>query len=926
MMMEMRSLRMIILFLTILLCLQGIYAECEVPDAALKIKYDKLINAYFISCTNSSLVMTVGTVKTFRMKMRNHEIFTCVDQTFTTNIMGQKFSVMEAKCISNVTCNRPTKDGVDIIDTEKQLRYVGDKKSENFTVFTNYTAGDRIDLKCARGYGQPEKRCDDNSIFDYDSYDKEDKMSPEGTFTCQDDGEWNREPVIDCRRIVCKWTGNLNIDNGKLVGLKNDGDYFLDDAIQAVCDEGFKPTESAVCEPKGCFSKTTVSCEEIHCPSLDHYNNFENGYIVYSDQPITVNSTATFYCDPGYEKFGPDVLTCQGDGSWSDYDCVTCQRLEYAKEPPTLKTSCPAPCVPYGAIKEGSSYEIGDTVLFRCHENFHYLGAVDTIARICLENAMWNGTDIRCIGINKPAGKLLGETLENVVKRAEEHRKEWEKNNSVQASARTINIYKSLQLYLLVDTSGSIKNETFEIMKQFLGILLQTVFKTNNDKNDTEVFLRYFGRKVSNEFQFMTLSQFQNHKITRDDAKNWTEGDTNIPKALQTVITDINTRRTVNDKKDYSPSIALIVISDGQNNVGGAPGPDTINELHSLAETYSIFVGKPEGERSPMDKQGHLLMKSLASKNKNVQDEHFISIVLNNSVESLKHIVEQMTNVTADPIQCGEYSDLMKLNQNEDIDINTDALEGAWPWMVSLEDGEKFHQCGATLLNKNWILTAAHCNIKRDWKIYIGRTSKSDKGGIFIETSMADTIAHNEYNNITLHNDVRVVKLVNPVVYNREKPFAAPICLYNASEFPEIKYEDLFKAKSRGVVTGWGQVKEGGASSDNLKQLQIQIENDTICADKVPNKTKEQFNKSVNFCARGKGKDGKVIDSCNGDSGGPFVVKVEKVDSSKKRKSAIIQIGIVSWGLKCATPDSLGYYVRLNRDLIKWINEAISDK
>ncbi|KAG8138473.1 hypothetical protein E2320_004365 [Naja naja] len=118
----------------------------------------------------------------------------------------------------------------------------------------------------------------------------------------------------------------------------------------------------------------------------------------------------------------------------------------------------------------------------------------------------------------------------------------------------------------------------------------------------------------------------------------------------------------------------------------------------------------------------------------------------------------------------------------KDVTNGHHALPGTWPWLISIQiytpKGPR-HSCDGAVVDIRWILTAAHCfNAKKNslkvWKIVLGATDLSRLPDIAQLRSIKRIIFHQDYNPTTKINDVALIELDNPVIFN---DYVQPICL-----------------------------------------------------------------------------------------------------------------------------------------------------
>jgi secreted trypsin-like serine protease len=214
-----------------------------------------------------------------------------------------------------------------------------------------------------------------------------------------------------------------------------------------------------------------------------------------------------------------------------------------------------------------------------------------------------------------------------------------------------------------------------------------------------------------------------------------------------------------------------------------------------------------------------------------------------------------------------------------------DAVPYSWPWQVSIyrkRNATYFsHTCGATVISKQWIMSAAHCfageEINENYLLKLGvyNQEKDNEQGEQI-LKIVEIHVHPSYNQFQKGNDMSLLKLEKPLEFSDH---ISPVCL------PELN-EDQPAADTNVFLTGWGKIRAGPREdttipiATNLKQVAMPLLSQQRCG-QVAGTLRPQL-----LLCMGDGKSEKS--ACFGDSGGPTVIQDPKTSAWK-------QIGIASF-------------------------------
>ncbi|MEM7126577.1 MAG: serine protease [Chloroflexota bacterium] len=239
-----------------------------------------------------------------------------------------------------------------------------------------------------------------------------------------------------------------------------------------------------------------------------------------------------------------------------------------------------------------------------------------------------------------------------------------------------------------------------------------------------------------------------------------------------------------------------------------------------------------------------------------------------------------------------------------------EAEEGEWPWIVAIVkqgvSNNRFAQiCAGTLIDREWVLTAAHCTFGRtpeELEILITNGSLNDPESERIAVKQIVRSPH--YNRSTSTADIALIQL--------ERSLNLPIAVLINAFDQEMQQDGVLTR-----VVGWGRTSHAVRTSQ-LHQVDVPLANQETC--RIAYEQQGYEIDSTMLCA-GLSEGGK--DACTGDSGGPLLIPRGPADSNAPVEWLLA--GIISWGKGCAQPNAYGVYTRVS-EFIPWIYYHIAQQ
>ncbi|KAM4589324.1 complement C2 [Fundulus diaphanus] len=655
------------------------------------------------------------------------------------------------------------------------------------------------------------------------------------------------------------------------------------------------PVSSRICGADGDWSAMRLpsgrlvsrpSCKDMLCPGQ---LQLDNGDFWPRDQWFRVGTMQSFSCRDGFSFYGSAQRNCTDSGEWTGATPI-CD--DHAND-------CNDPGVPPGAERSGDRFHTGAKVGYRCQAGMHLLGSAE---RVCLENREWSGSAPRCqaphtFDTPSTVAAAMAESLAGVMDVLSPDSKKKNVSRSFGRSFLVAEVSR-MNVYILLDTSGSIRREDFERARNATIALItkldsyevQLNYHVLSFASEAKVIVDIKDTEISGDPDEVTLAlrEFDYHSHGRKTG-------TNLYSALASVLNQISFLNQNRHRNHFNETQNIIIIqTDGYSNKGEKPeaalvrirnllGYNTTLPDHTHEKMLDVYVF---GVGDQVNKNE---LNALASKKSG--EKHFFVLKDYQTLGEVFNSIISDSSVT----MCGIAQEEITKEQKE-----SGGKAYTMPWHVTLIPTDKVtnNYCSGSILSQNWVLTAAHCFAKTSTG---GVATKfTIKYGVE-EVGIKQVIMNPKYNTQALTDrnvsefydyDVALVETSRKIPLSwTARPICLPCTVPASRALKKInstceQHRDELLARSVTPASFIHKTERKHTHIHLKSQRAACVEKARLTLTQPTNITLKEYVPD-NFLCTGGTEGYQDAISCKGDSGGSLFLQ--------KRKR-FFQVGVLSWG------------------------------